>query len=135
MIHAKDLKAATVRDIIEQTSAAIVEVIMTDDSPLSVGARTDAEERAPDDQSLARICSWGRSHEHRGIGLLAAKRGIMGTWHRVSAKHLPAYLDEMCFRFNNRKNPYLFRDTIIKLIDSPNLEYKELTAQRTEPAA
>jgi len=53
-------------------------------------------------------------------------RRIVGTWHKVSAKHLPAYLDEMCFRFNNRKNSYLFRDTILKLIDSPNLEYKHL---------
>ena len=52
------------------------------------------------------------------------KRGIVGTWHKVSAKHLPAYLEEMSFRFNNRKNPYLFRDTIVKLIQSPNLEYK-----------
>jgi hypothetical protein len=41
----------------------------------------------------------------------------------------------MCFRFNNRKNPYLFRDTIIKLIASPNLEYKDLTAEESEPAA
>jgi len=49
-------------------------------------------------------------------------------------KHLPAYLDEMCFRFNNRKNPYLFRDTITKLIQTPNLEYKELTAQVQEPS-
>ncbi len=57
------------------------------------------------------------------------KRGVMGTWHKVSAKHLPAYLDEMCFRFNNRKNPYLFRDTILKLIASPNLEYKKLTSK------
>jgi len=56
------------------------------------------------------------------------KRGIVGTWHKVSAKHLPAYLDEMCFRFNNRKNRFLFRDTLIKLILSPNLEYKHLTA-------
>jgi hypothetical protein len=47
------------------------------------------------------------------------KRGIVGTWHKVSAKHLPAYLDEMCFRFNNRKNDFLFRDTLIKLILSP----------------
>ena len=31
------------------------------------------------------------------------KRGIMGTWHKISAKHLPAYLDEMTFRFNRRK--------------------------------
>jgi hypothetical protein len=43
------------------------------------------------------------------------------------AKHLQAYLDEMRFRFNNRKNPYHFRDTIMRLIQTPNLEYKELT--------
>jgi len=41
----------------------------------------------------------------------------------------------MCFRFNNRKNQFFFRDTLIKLILSPNLEYKELTAQQAEPAA
>jgi transposase-like protein len=62
------------------------------------------------------------------------KRGVIGTWHRISAKHLQAYCDEMCFRFNNRKNPYLFRDTVLKLISSPNLEYKDLTA-RVEDAA
>jgi hypothetical protein len=35
-------------------------------------------------------------------------------------------LDEMTWRFNNRKNPFLFRDTMLKLIHSENLEYKEL---------
>jgi hypothetical protein len=45
----------------------------------------------------------------------------------VSEKHLDAYLDEFEWRFNNRKNPYLFRDTILKLIASPNLECKKLT--------
>jgi hypothetical protein len=33
----------------------------------------------------------------------------------------------MTWRFNNRKNPFLFRDTTLKLIASGNLEYKELT--------
>jgi hypothetical protein len=61
-------------------------------------------------------------------------RGIVGTWHKVSARHLPAYLDEMCFRFNNRKNPYLFHGTLLKLIASPNLEYKELTAKVQDAA-
>jgi len=50
----------------------------------------------------------------------------MGAWHLVSAKHQPAYPDEMTWRFNNRKNPYLFCDTMLKLIASDNLEY-ELT--------
>ena len=49
--------------------------------------------------------------------------------YKVSAKHLPAYLDEMVFRFNNPKNQFLFRDTLFKLILSPNVEYKELTAK------
>jgi ISXO2-like transposase domain len=56
------------------------------------------------------------------------KRGIVGSWHKVSAKHLAAYLDEMTSRFNNRKNPYLFRDTLLRLIEAPVLEYKTLTA-------
>ena len=37
--------------------------------------------------------------------------------------------DEMCFRFNNCKNDFLFRDTMLKLIGASNLEYKNLTAK------
>jgi len=33
----------------------------------------------------------------------------------------------MTWWFDNRKNPFLFRDSIFKLIESDNLEYKELT--------
>lgn len=54
-------------------------------------------------------------------------RGIIGTCHRVSAKHLHAYLNEMCFRFDDRKNLFLFRDTVLKLVQSPNLEYGDFT--------
>jgi hypothetical protein len=45
-----------------------------------------------------------------------------------TAKHLQAYCNEMRFRFDNLKNPYLFRDTILELIESSNFEYKTLTA-------
>lgn len=57
------------------------------------------------------------------------KRSIVGSYHQISAKHLPAYLDEFEFRFDNRKNPYLFRDTILRLIAADRLEYSELIAQ------
>jgi transposase-like protein len=56
------------------------------------------------------------------------KRSLVGSYHKVSTKHLDAYLDEFEWRFNNRKNPYLFRDTMLKLIESPNMEYKKLVA-------
>jgi hypothetical protein len=42
-------------------------------------------------------------------------------------KHLDRYLDEFEFRFNNRHDPFLFRDTLLRLLASSNLEYKELT--------
>jgi transposase-like protein len=54
------------------------------------------------------------------------KRSIVGAYHQVSEKHLDRYLDEFEFRFNNRNNPYLFRDTLLRLISSSNLEYKNL---------
>jgi hypothetical protein len=47
---------------------------------------------------------------------------------------LPAFLDEMSFRVNNRKNEFLFRDTTLKLIGSRNLEYKHLTAKVQDAA-
>jgi transposase-like protein len=56
------------------------------------------------------------------------KRSVAGSYHKVSAKHLDAYLDELEWRYNNRRNQYLFRDTLTKLLGSSNLEYKELIA-------
>ena len=56
------------------------------------------------------------------------KRSIIGSYHHVSVKHLPAYLDELEWRYNNRKNPYLFRDTLVRLCESEVLGYQELIA-------
>ncbi len=56
------------------------------------------------------------------------KRSVVGSYHQVSKKHLDSYLDELEWRFNNRENPYLFRDTLLKLIKSENLPYEKLVA-------
>ena len=52
------------------------------------------------------------------------KRSVVGTYHQMSAKHLPAYLDEMAFRFNNRDNAYLFRDTLLRIIEGDPLRHE-----------
>ena len=56
------------------------------------------------------------------------KRSIVGSYHQLSMKHLPAYLDEITFLFNGRNNPYLFRDTVLALIVANQLPYKDLIA-------
>jgi transposase-like protein len=57
------------------------------------------------------------------------KRSVIGSYHQLSAKHLEAYLAEFEFRFNNRENPYLFRDTLMRLITADNLPYSKLIAK------
>ena len=54
------------------------------------------------------------------------KRSVVGSYHKVSAKHLDAYLNELEWRFNNRKNPRLFHDTMKKLIEADKMPFKEL---------
>jgi transposase-like protein len=128
LIRAKDAKSATVREIINANVSGHVEVIMTDESQIYPWALDKMQKNLHKTINHSRHYAHGDVHTNTvesAFSLL--KRGIVGTWHKVSAKHLPAYLDEMCFRFNNRKNQFLFRDTVIRLILSPNLEYKELT--------
>ena len=40
------------------------------------------------------------------------KRGIVGVFHKVSAKYLPLYLDEFAYRFNNR-DQYNLMDKVL----------------------
>lgn len=46
------------------------------------------------------------------------KRGIMGQYHKVSAKYLDRYLDEFCYRYNSRKadGGALFDATVSRLL-------------------
>lgn len=55
------------------------------------------------------------------------KRSVIGTYHKLSIKHLDAYLDELEHRFNNRDNEFLFRDTLLKLVKAEKLPYAMLT--------
>ena len=57
------------------------------------------------------------------------KRSIVGAFHKVSAKHLDRYLEELEWRFNNRDNPHIFQDTLRRIVTTDTtLPYKKLTA-------
>lgn len=136
--HADDCKSGTLAKYIKENVSQDVDVIMTDDFsayPKAIAKAGVLGEHKAINHSLG-VYSIGDLHTNTvesAFSLL--KRGIIGTWHKVSAKHLEAYLNEMAFRFNNRKNPFLFRDTLLKMIEAENVEYKELTAAKDDFAA
>lgn len=129
--HAQDVKSGTLAKFIEENVSTDVDVIVTDElnaypTAMKSVAMTDRHKTI---KHKARVYVEGDIHTNtveNAFSLL--KRGIIGTWHRISAKHLGAYLSEMEFRFNRRNNPNLFVDTLRHMVTAPVLTFEKLTA-------
>jgi transposase-like protein len=58
------------------------------------------------------------------------KRGVYGTFHKVSIKHLGRYCNEFSYRFNRRGEQLeMFDGTLKNMLHTKALQYKELTAK------
>lgn len=130
LVHEKNTTRETLHAFIKAKIAVDAECIMTDEFPAYEGiADTDTRhEKVNHSQGeYVRYDVNGDIHTNGMENVWSLfKRSIVGAYHQISDKHLDRYLDEMEFRFNNRNNPYIFRDTILQMISSENLEYKEL---------
>jgi transposase-like protein len=130
--HANDVKSGTLAKYISENVSADVDVMVTDEMPAYPKAMISAGVHGSKHKTIrhrSKIYVDGDIHTNTvesAFSLL--KRGIMGTWHKISAKHLAAYLDEMSFRFNRRKNHDLFFDTLRHMVTSPVLTFEKLTA-------
>ena len=125
--HVSANSAAILHDFIRRNTEAGT-TIYTDEHPSYRGVKNFRKH----DSVQHRIEEYVRGDVHtnsvEGVWSLF-KRSIVGSFHQVSEKHLDAYLDELEWRFNNRENPYLFRDTVLKLLGSPNLPYETLVSE------
>ena len=117
---------ATLHKFIHDNTAPDTEAIYTDEMPAYWGINdADTKHRwvnhSQDDWVVGDV-------DTNGIESVWSllKRSIIGSYHKVSIKHLDAYLDELEHRFNNRKNKYIFRDTLTKLVTAKALPYQEL---------
>jgi len=130
--HASDNASGTIAKYIRDNVSEDVDVIFTDDwrgYPKAMRALGIPESKHQTINHSGKVYVMGDIHTNtveNAFSLL--KRGIVGTWHKVSAKHLPAYLDEMCFRFNRRKRPDLFIDTLRHMVTARVLTFEKLTA-------
>jgi transposase-like protein len=60
------------------------------------------------------------------------KRGLIGSFHRVSIKHLHRYLSEFEHRFNERKDGMRFENLVSRTGQTSPLPYRKLIAEPTE---
>jgi len=129
--HASDVKSGTLAKYIAENVSADVDVMVTDEMPAYPKAMMGAGVHGSKHKTIrhkSKIYVDGDIHTNTvesAFSLL--KRGIMGTWHKISAKHLPSYLAEMEFRFNRRKSHTLFLDTLRHMVTAPVLTFERLT--------
>jgi transposase-like protein len=130
--HADDVKSGTLAKYIKENVSHEVEILMTDELPAYPGAAKQSGIPNLQHQTV----------NHRGgvyvdgdittNGIESAfsllKRGIVGSWHKVSVKHLSAYLAEMEFRFNRRNSKTLFLETLQHMVTADPLTFEKLTA-------
>ncbi len=128
MFKAKAAKAEVISQIIKENVSENVDVLITDESMIYPFALSGPRKKAHKTIQHNRVYVDGSIHTNTvesAFSLL--KRGIIGSWHNVSAKHLPAYLDEVSFRFNRRERTDLFEDTLRHMITAPVLTFQKLT--------
>lgn len=128
--HSRDARSGTLARYIQENISEDVEVMMTDDfSSHPVAMRKAGVKNHKTITHSKGIYVDGDTHTNTvesAFSLL--KRGIMGSWHKISAKHLASYLEEMSFRFNRRNRSDLFLDTLRHMVTAPVLTFHKLTA-------
>jgi transposase-like protein len=125
----KHVTSRAVEHFLRKTTGPETERIFTDQHPTYAGVDFPAPHESVNHSEE----EWVRGEVHTNSVESAwslFKRSIIGSYHHLSEKHLPAYLDEQEFRFNNRKNPHLFRDTLKCLLRAEPLSFEKLTEQR-----
>jgi transposase-like protein len=128
LLHVDSATSETIRKVMAENVSEDVEVIVTDESAIYPFAFTVGQKKLHKTICHSKEYVSGNAHTNTvesAFSLL--KRGIIGTWHKVSAKHLPAYLEEMVFRFNRRKHSDLFLDTLRHMVTAPTLTFEKLT--------
>ena len=77
-----------------------------------------------------KIYAIGDNHtQHIESAFSLLKRGVYGTFHKVSIMHLERYCNEFSYRFNRRgMQERMFDETLKRLVNGKPLPFAKLTA-------
>ena len=132
-LHVVDSKVKSIQPFIDASVDENVERLMTDQSAIYPYALKNF--KAPHETANHIIGEYVRGDAYTNTienAFSLFKRGIIGQYHKVSAKHLQRYLDECAYRFNRRKyDP--FGETVHRLCGFPPLTFASLTSEEQVP--
>ena len=121
-----NIKRHTLHDFIHRTVKDEAEAIYTDELKSYMGIEDhDTVHKTVSHSSEQWVVGEVHTNGIEGVWSLF-KRSIVGTFHKMSRKHLDRYLEELEWRFNNRDNPHIFRDALKRIVNTGRLTYSDL---------
>jgi transposase-like protein len=132
-VHTPDAKGGTWKTVIaEHVNMPEVTHVMTDESTVAWAALKDNTKHHVVRHSAGEYAVGIVSTNSVESSFSLFKRGLVGSWHKLSKKHLARYLREMEWRHNNRKNPAIFEDALSGIAANPRLTFRALVDGQKE---
>jgi transposase-like protein len=136
LVPVKDAKMDIIGPVLKEHVSPDVDTIYTDDAAtytIFLGKNYPGKHKIINHTRSYAVGSTHTQHIENAFSLL--KRGIYGSYHKVSIKHLGRYCNEFSFRFNRRESQgQMFEETVKGLLKGQPLTYKALTAsEKAEP--
>jgi hypothetical protein len=127
-VHTPDAKGGTWKTVIaEHVDMPEVSRVMTDDSSAAYSALEENREKHHVVRHTAKEYAVGIvSTNSVESSFSLFKRGLVGSWHKLSKKHIARYLQEMEYKHNNRKNPAIFEGVLAGIAARPRLTFRAL---------
>ncbi len=134
LVHIPDTKSAIIRPVVNKHVSRDAGMIITDEHaayPFALEGRFYKRHKTVNHSKTYGI---GEIHTNTIENVFSNfKRGIKGSFHHVSIKHLQRYCEEFSYRFNRREQQsQMFGDTLRRLASGNALPYKSLTASTGE---
>ena len=131
--HVPNAQIETLGKVIEENVSPDVIAVMTDEHPsyprafmnAGINGRRHHTVNHRQGQYVDGFVWTNGIESHFGL----LKRGIIGSFHRVSIKHLHRYLSEFEYRFNARKAPDRFSMTLSEMMRTETMPYSALTKE------
>jgi transposase-like protein len=131
LIPVADSKIKIMQPVIEEHVSKDVETIYTDEHvsyPIALRPKFSGKHKTINHSRTYGIGDIHTNTIENAFSLL--KRGIYGSYHKVSIKHLGRYCNEFSYRFNRREAQLqMFDSTLKNLTRGEVLSYKKLTAK------
>ncbi len=106
------MTARAAQEFVREVVSDKVSLLATDESRVYDGLR-EYPRRSVEHQAHEYVVGAVHTNTIEGFWSIF-KRGVVGTFHKVSTKYLPLYVAEFEFRYNNRANPGIFDTTIAR---------------------